>query len=30
MFVRGRWIDFGARAINRFYQLREDDGEDRV
>ena len=25
VFVRGRWVNFGARAINQFYQLREDD-----
>ena len=28
MFVRGRWVDFGAWAVNQFYQLREDDSEE--
>ena len=28
VFVQGRWVDFGAQAINRFYQLREDDNAE--
>ena len=28
VFVRGRWVDFGARTINQIYQLREDDSEE--
>ena len=28
VFVQGRWVDFGAQAINRFYQLREDDSAE--
>ena len=28
VFIRGRWIDFGAQAINQIYQLREDDSEE--
>ena len=28
MFVRGKWVDFEARAINQIYQLWEDDGEE--
>ena len=28
VFVRGRLVDFGARAVNQFYQLREDDSEE--
>ena len=28
MFVRGKWVDFRARAINLIYQLWEDDNEE--
>ena len=28
VFVRGRWVDFGARAINQIYQLRDHDSEE--
>ena len=28
VFVRGRWVDFEARAINQIYQLWEDDSEE--
>ena len=28
VFVRGRWVDFGARTINQINQLREDDSEE--
>ena len=28
VFIWSRWVDFGARAINWFYQLREDDGKE--
>ena len=28
VFVRGRWVDFRAWAINRFYHLREDESEE--
>ena len=28
MFVRGRWVDFRARAIDRFYQPWEDDSKE--
>ena len=28
VFVQGRWVDFGARAIDRFYQLREDNSKE--
>ena len=28
MFVRGQWVDFGARPINQIYQLRDDDNEE--
>ena len=28
VFVRGRWVNFGAWAINRFYQLWKDDSEE--
>ena len=28
VFVQGRWADFEAQAIDRFYQLWEDDSEE--
>ena len=28
VFVRGRWVNFEERAIDRFYQLREDDSKE--
>ena len=28
VFVRGRWVDFRARAIIQIYQLREDESEE--
>ena len=28
VFVRGRWVDFGARAINQIYKLQEHDSEE--
>ena len=28
VFVQGRWVDFGAWAIDRFYHLWEDDSEE--
>ena len=28
VFIRVRWVDFGALAINQFYQLWEDDSEE--
>ena len=27
VYVRGQWVDFGARTINQIYQLRDDDSE---
>ena len=28
VFIRGRWVDIGAQAINQIYQLREDNSEE--
>ena len=28
VFVRGRWVDFGARTINQIYQLWKDDSKE--
>ena len=28
VFVRGKWVEFGAEAINRIYRLLDDDNEE--
>ena len=28
VFVRDRWVEFGAQTINQIYQLRDDDSEE--